>query len=72
MQLYCESGDIEGAIAEFVRAMYPPTPTTPEEREIAILKARIARTRPHSQQRTILQSDLTRLRTKQLGLEVVK
>ncbi len=54
--------DIEGALAEFVQAAF-----SPEEREIARLKARIETLRPNSHARVILMQEMMEIRTRQLG-----
>lgn len=67
MQLHTQDGSIEAAFAEFVAVAF-----SPEERRIQQLRAMIARSKPNSRRRTILQSELVKVRTRQLGLEVVK
>lgn len=67
MQLHTQDGSIESAIAEFVAVAF-----SPEEREIQRLRAMIARSKPRSVRRTLLESALVKVRTRQIGLEVVK
>ncbi len=54
--------DIDSAIAEFIRAAF-----SPEEREIARLKARIETLRPNSHARVVLMREMMEVRTRQLG-----
>ncbi len=54
--------DIEGALAEFIQAAF-----SPEEREIARLKARIETLRPRSHARVILMQEMMEVRLRQLG-----
>jgi hypothetical protein len=62
MQLSPDHGDIDQAIAEFVSAAF-----SPEEREIARLKARIEQLRPRSHARVILHNEILAVRLRQLG-----
>lgn len=62
MQLSPDHGDIDQAIADFVSAAF-----SPEEREIARLKARIEQLRPRSHARVIVMREIMELRLKQLG-----
>jgi hypothetical protein len=67
MQLHSQHQTIEDAMAEFIAAAFSPA-----EREIARLRAMIARSKPRSNRRALLESQLVKVRTRQLGLEVVK
>jgi len=62
MQLSPDHGDIDRAIAEFVQAAF-----SPEEREIARLKARLAQLKPRSEARIIVMREMMEVRLKQLG-----
>ena len=65
MQLTPDHGDIDRAIAEFIAA-----PFSPEEREIAKLRARLNRLRPRSHSRVILHQEILAVRLKQLQREL--
>ena len=53
--------DIEGALAEFVQAAF-----SPEERQIAKLRARMNKMPPRSHSRVILQKEIVEVRLRQL------
>lgn len=65
MQLLCESGDIETAVAEFVNAMF-----TGERRDIELLKSKIAAARKAHKKTSIYQRELCELMAKQVMREV--
>ncbi len=54
--------NIEGALAEFVQAAF-----SPEERQIAKLKARLEILPPRSEARIIVMREMLEVRTRQLG-----
>lgn len=54
--------NIDGAIAEFVQAAF-----SPEERQIAKLKARLETLPPRSEARIIVMREMMEVRLKQLG-----
>lgn len=60
MQLFSQT-DIDQAIAEFVSAAF-----SPEEREIARLRARMNKMPPRSHSRVILQREICEIRLRQL------
>lgn len=60
MQLH--AADIDHAIAEFISAAF-----SPEERQIARMKARLAMLPPRSHARIIVQREIMEVRLKQLG-----
>ena len=64
MQLFSESGNIERDLAEFINAAF-----SPEEREIARLRARLNRMPPRSHSRVILQKEICEIRLRTLSLD---
>ena len=54
--------NIDSAIAEFIAAAF-----SPEERQIAKLKARLEQLRPRSQARVIVHNEILAVRIRQLG-----
>lgn len=62
MQLSPDHGGIDQAIAEFVQAAF-----SPEERQIARMKARLETLPPRSHARIIVMREMMEVRLKQLG-----
>lgn len=62
MQLHSQSLKIEDALAEFVQAAF-----SPEERQIARMKARLEHLPPRSHARIIVMREMMEVRLKQLG-----